>query len=79
MNNLVHNYKKHIQSLDDNYRELLTGNLEFVKSSLKKDRDFFQKLSSGQFPEILWIGCADSRVPANQITATDAGKIFEHL
>jgi len=78
MNNLVHNYKKHVQSFDDNYQELLTGNSEFVKSSLKKDRDFFQKLASGQFPEILWIGCADSRVTANQITATEAGKIFEH-
>jgi len=78
MNNLVHNLKIRAQKFGDNYQALLAGNQVFVEDSLKKDKDFFHKLASGQFPEILWIGCADSRVPANQITAAEAGKIFEH-
>lgn len=78
MLNLIHDHTVQTQRFGNNYQALLSGNQEFVQDSLKKDKDFFHKLASGQSPEILWIGCADSRVPANQITATDAGKIFEH-
>ena len=42
------------------------------------DPDFFNKLSQLQTPEYLWIGCSDSRVPANQITGTNPGEIFVH-
>ena len=78
MNTLIHDHRKKKKLFDQNYQGLLSGNSEFVASSLKKDKDFFEKLASGQHPEILWIGCADSRVPASQITSSGPGDIFEH-
>jgi len=45
---------------------------------MKDDPDYFRKLSQGQSPEVLWIGCSDSRVPANQITGTKPGEVFVH-
>ncbi|WCT13056.1 carbonate dehydratase [Mucilaginibacter jinjuensis] len=60
------------------YESLLEGNKQFVADALQEDPDFFNKLASGQKPPILWIGCADSRVPANQITNTNPGEIFVH-
>ena len=45
---------------------------------LKIDPEYFKKLSQLQTPEYLWIGCSDSRVPANQITGTKPGEIFVH-
>ncbi len=60
------------------YETLLQGNKEFVEETLKEDPDYFTKLASGQTPPVLWIGCADSRVPANQITNTSPGEIFVH-
>ncbi|PRP81709.1 carbonic anhydrase 2 [Planoprotostelium fungivorum] len=44
----------------------------------EKDVDFFKKLSAGQNPEYLWIGCSDSRIPAEQITGLQAGEVFVH-
>ncbi len=49
------------------YKQLLDNNKKWVESKLNQDPDFFKKLSSGQKPPVLWIGCADSRVPANEI------------
>ncbi|RYY29787.1 MAG: carbonate dehydratase [Sphingobacteriaceae bacterium] len=60
------------------YEGLLEGNKAFVAKSLEEDEQFFEKLANGQKPPILWIGCADSRVPANQITNTKPGEIFVH-
>jgi len=60
------------------YEGLLEGNKKFVEEALKEDPEFFHKLANGQKPPILWIGCADSRVPANQITHTNPGEIFVH-
>lgn len=60
------------------YQSLLTGNERFVAETLEKDPDYFTKLANGQQPPVLWIGCADSRVPANQITHTAPGEIFVH-
>jgi carbonic anhydrase len=60
------------------YEKLLEGNKQFVQNALEKDPQFFKKLASGQKPPVLWIGCADSRVPANQITNTKPGEIFVH-
>ncbi len=60
------------------YESLLEGNKTFVANTLKEDEQYFEKLANGQKPPILWIGCADSRVPANQITNTKPGEIFVH-
>lgn len=60
------------------YKKLLDGNREWVKQKLKEDADFFNKLAKGQSPPLLWIGCADSRVPANEITNTKPGEVFVH-
>jgi len=59
------------------YQGLLDGNKKFIKHALKSDPDYFKKLAT-QNPPVLWIGCADSRVPANQITNTAPGEIFVH-
>ncbi|RVU01939.1 carbonic anhydrase [Mucilaginibacter limnophilus] len=60
------------------YEGLLKGNEEFIKNTLEQDADYFKRLAQGQKPPVLWIGCADSRVPANQITNTEPGEIFVH-
>ncbi|WP_432710281.1 carbonate dehydratase [Pedobacter sp.] len=60
------------------YEGLLKGNKDWVAATLEEDPSFFERLSAGQKPPILWIGCSDSRVPANQITNTNPGDIFVH-
>jgi len=60
------------------YESLLEGNQKFVEEALEQDPQFFVKLANGQTPPILWIGCADSRVPADRITRTNPGEIFVH-
>jgi carbonic anhydrase len=60
------------------YESLLAGNRTWVEQTLKIDPSFFDELSAGQQPPVLWIGCSDSRVPANQITNTMPGDIFVH-
>jgi carbonic anhydrase len=62
----------------DIYKRLLEGNRMWVKERLKEDPHFFERLSQGQSPQVLWIGCSDSRVPANEITGTLPGDIFVH-
>jgi carbonic anhydrase len=60
------------------YEGLLQGNKDWVAATLAEDPEYFDRLSAGQKPPILWIGCSDSRVPANQITNTAPGDIFVH-
>lgn len=60
------------------YQKLLKNNKEWVASKLEKDPFFFERLAEGQHPPALWIGCSDSRVPANEITGTQPGEIFVH-
>lgn len=60
------------------YEKLLQGNKNWAAEKLKMDPDYFKSLSLGQTPEYLWIGCSDSRVPANEITGTKSGHIFVH-
>lgn len=60
------------------YQRLLEGNRRFVARQLEQDPDFFKRLAKGQGPKTLWIGCSDSRVPANEITDTQPGEIFVH-
>jgi carbonic anhydrase len=60
------------------YEKLLLENKAWAAEQVNKDPDFFKRLAELQAPEILWIGCSDSRVPANQITGTQPGEIFVH-
>ncbi|MGM9475004.1 carbonic anhydrase [Pedobacter sp. GSP4] len=69
---------KTIETKDITYDSLLQGNKDWVKDTIESDPAFFDKLSAGQSPPVLWIGCSDSRVPANQITNTKPGDIFVH-
>ena len=63
---------------DNIYNDLLKGNKAWVARMEKEDPHFFEGLAKGQNPPVLWIGCADSRVPANEITGTKPGSIFVH-
>lgn len=60
------------------YQKLLENNRVWVESNLEKDPDFFKRLADGQQPPLLWIGCADSRVPANEIIGAPPGEVFVH-
>lgn len=60
------------------YERLLEENKQWAQDTLAQDPHFFERLSGLQTPEFLWIGCSDSRVPANQITNTQPGEIFVH-
>ncbi len=62
----------------DSYRALLDGNREWVSKKLSLDPEFFERTSQEQKPEFLWIGCSDSRVPAEEITGASPGEIFVH-
>ncbi|MFY9310288.1 MAG: carbonate dehydratase [Bacteroidia bacterium] len=64
--------------MEKSYRLLLDNNRKWVEGQLQQDPQYFKKLASGQKPEYLWIGCSDSRVPANQITGTEPGDMFVH-
>jgi carbonic anhydrase len=60
------------------YEKLLKENKAWAAGKIKEDPDFFKRLEHIQRPEFLWIGCSDSRVPANEITGTQPGEIFVH-
>lgn len=60
------------------FEEILKGNREWVDFVKKDETGRFQQLAKGQHPEVLWIGCADSRVPANEITGKKPGEVFVH-
>jgi carbonic anhydrase len=60
------------------YEKLLLRNKAWAKEEVENDPEFFKRLSSLQTPEFLWIGCSDSRVPADKITGTQPGEIFVH-
>ncbi len=59
-------------------RTLLRNNQAWAESALRTDPDFFERLSRQQAPKYLWIGCSDSRVPANQIVGLAPGEVFVH-
>lgn len=65
-------------TLSTGYNTLLQGNRDWVKKQVTADADYFTKLAKGQSPEVLWIGCSDSRVPANEVTNTKPGEVFVH-
>ncbi len=58
--------------------ELLKRNRVWAETMLNQDPEFFRHLSLQQTPKYLWIGCSDSRVPANQITGMQPGEVFVH-
>lgn len=64
--------------MSDFYKKILDNNKEWVKEKLNQDSNYFKDLAQGQTPPLLWIGCSDSRVPANEITGTKSGEVFVH-
>ena len=61
-----------------NIDKLLLENKAWAQEKLEENPDYFKKLAALQTPEYLWIGCSDSRVPANEVTGTSPGEIFVH-
>jgi carbonic anhydrase len=64
--------------MEKSYNKLLENNKKWRAEMLAKDPNFFKDLANGQSPEYLWIGCSDSRVPANEVTGTKPGELFVH-
>jgi carbonic anhydrase len=64
--------------MENFYKSLLDNNKVWVSKNLEKDPDFFNRLANGQQPPLLWIGCSDSRVPANEIIGAQPGEVFVH-
>jgi len=62
----------------DTYEKLLENNRKWASAQIKEDPEYFERLIELQSPEVLWIGCSDSRVPADRITGTHPGEIFVH-
>ena len=60
------------------YQKLLLENKAWAEEKVNVDPNYFRRLADIQAPEFLWIGCSDSRVPANEITGTQPGEIFVH-
>jgi carbonic anhydrase len=60
------------------YEKLLLMNKAWAAEKKSADPEYFERLADIQQPEFLWIGCSDSRVPANEITGTEPGEIFVH-
>lgn len=64
--------------MPDFYKSIIQNNRDWVEGILKEDPEYFERLAKGQQPPLLWIGCADSRVPANQIIGAQPGEVFVH-
>lgn len=64
--------------MTDFYKKILDNNKKWVETSLELDPDYFANLAVGQSPPLLWIGCSDSRVPANEIIGAKPGEVFVH-
>ena len=62
----------------ETYHKLLVKNKAWAAAQLQEDPEYFDRLTELQTPEILWIGCSDSRVPADRISGTQPGEIFVH-
>ena len=64
--------------MSDFYKQIIENNKKWVEEKLALDPDFFNKLKDTQTPPLLWIGCSDSRVPANEIIGAQPGEVFVH-
>ncbi len=62
----------------ESYKKLLLANKAFVQDKLDVRPDYFERMADDQSPEFLWIGCSDSRVPAEEVTGTEPGELFVH-
>jgi carbonic anhydrase len=62
----------------DFYKKILDNNKKWVENSLALDPNYFEDLAKQQKPPLLWIGCSDSRVPANEIVGAKPGDVFVH-
>ncbi|CAN5544851.1 carbonate dehydratase [soil metagenome] len=62
----------------ESYERLLLNNKAFVQDKLNVREDYFSRMVDEQHPDFLWIGCSDSRVPANEVTGTEPGELFVH-
>jgi len=60
------------------YEQIFENNRKWVESKLATDKNFFEKLAIDQNPDYLYIGCSDSRVPANEIMGLEPGEVFVH-
>ncbi len=66
------------ESMRQSYERLFINNKKWVDDKTQNDPQYFERLAKGQTPQYLFIGCSDSRVPANEITGTDPGEMFVH-
>lgn len=64
--------------MSDFYKKILDNNKKWVENKLAISPDYFKSLADGQNPPLLWIGCSDSRVPANEIIGAEPGEVFVH-
>jgi carbonic anhydrase len=64
--------------MSDFYNKIIEGNKNWVATKINEDPEYFKKLSKGQSPPLLWIGCSDSRVPANEVIGAQPGEVFVH-
>ncbi len=64
--------------MSDFYKKILDNNKQWVENKLAISPNYFKNLAEGQNPPLLWIGCSDSRVPANEIIGAEPGEVFVH-
>ncbi len=64
--------------MSDFYKKILENNKQWVEKKSAISPEFFNNLAEGQQPPLLWIGCSDSRVPANEIIGAEPGEVFVH-
>ena len=64
--------------MSDFYKKILENNKQWVEKKLAISPEYFNNLAEGQQPPLLWIGCSDSRVPANEIIGAEPGEVFVH-
>jgi carbonic anhydrase len=62
----------------DNFEKIMENNREWAEAMITEDSEYFERLVSIQTPEYLWVGCSDSRVPANEIVGLQPGELFVH-
>lgn len=74
--NMDNNSKDFHEEMKESYDKLFRNNRKWIAEKLEIDPDFFKSRAKGQTPQYLFIGCSDSRVPANEITGTEPGEMF---